>query len=159
MEAFRARPTDAKARDSFLSALVAFPGQELDQGSPAIAPDTFLSSEQRSALRKAGYEVEGKRWLEYPGTPAVAYRLHIQACSLEQLVREWNAGLRGPSSGIEDIARPGLELDRPHRHDDVSFTLDVRNDASLTRMDQVLQRLLQLPGVRLASGPPLPPAH
>jgi Spy/CpxP family protein refolding chaperone len=159
LDAFRARPTDAKARDSFLSALVAFPGQEMDQGSQAIAPETFLTAGQRTALRKAGYEVEGKRWLEYPGTAELAYRLHIQACSLDQLVREWNAGLRGPSSGIEDIPRPGLELDRAHRHDDVSFTLDVRNDTGVTRMEQVLQRLEQLPGVHLAPGAPLPPTH
>lgn len=159
LDAFRARPTDAKARDSFLSSLIAFPGQEMDQGSPAIAPETFLTADQRTALRKAGYEVEGKRWLEYPGTPELAYRLHIQACSLDQLVREWNGGLRGPSSGIEDVPRPGLEFDRVHRHDDVSFTLDVRNDTGVTRMEQVLQRLLQLPGVRLAPGPPLPPTH
>jgi hypothetical protein len=131
----------------------------LDQDSPAIAPETFLTANQRTALRKAGYEVEGKRWLEYPGTAELAYRLHVQACSLEQLVREWNAGLRGPSSGIEDVPRPALEFDRAHRHDDVSFTLDVRNDTNRTRMDQVLQRLLELPGVRLAPGPPLPPTH
>jgi hypothetical protein len=74
---------------------------------------------------------------------------------VEQVVREWNAGLRGPASGIEDVPRPGLEFDRAHRHDDVSFTLDVRNDVPLTRADQVLQRLLAVPGVRLAPGPPL----
>ncbi|MFL5349222.1 MAG: hypothetical protein ACJ8AT_30850 [Hyalangium sp.] len=159
LDAFRARPTEAKARDTFLSALLAFPGQEMELGSQALAPEIFLTAGQRTALRKVGYEVEGKRWLEYPGTAELAYRLHVQACSLEQLVREWNAGLRGPSSGIEDVPRPGLELDRAHRHDDVSFTLDVRNDTNRTRMDQVLQRLLELPGVRLAPGPPLPPAR
>jgi hypothetical protein len=159
LDAFRARPSDAKARDTFLSALVAFPGVEMDQGDKAIAPETFLTAAQRTTLRKAGYEVTGKRWLEYPGTPELAYWLHIEACSLEQIVREWNAGLRGPASGLENVPRPPLDFDRAHRHDDVSFTLDVRNDTGSTRMEQVLQRLLALPGVRLAAGAPLPPAR
>lgn len=157
LDAFRARPAEAKARDTFLSTLLAFPGQEMDVGAQAIAPETFLTATQRTALRKAGYEVTGKRWLEYSVPPELAYRLNIQACSLEQIVREWNAGLRGPGTGIEDIPRPGLEFDRAHRYDDISFTLDVRNDTGVTRMEQVLHRLLELPGVRRAPGAPLPP--
>jgi hypothetical protein len=157
MESFRARPADPKTRETFLSTLVAFPGEEIDLGDPAIAPETFLTASQRTTLRKAGYEVMGKRRLEHPGTPGLAYRLHIEACSVEQLVREWNAGLRGPASGIESVPRPALEFDRARRHDDVSFTLDVRNDGEGTRMHQVLRRLLEVPGVRLAPGEPLPP--
>ncbi len=157
MEAFRARPADPKVRDTFLSTLAALPGEEMDLGARAIAPETFLTASQRTTLRKAGYEVMGKRWLEYLGTPELAYRLHIEASSVEQLVREWNAGLRGPASGIESMPRPGLEFDRARRHDDVSFTLDVRNDGERMRMDQVLRRLLAVPGVRLAPGEPLPP--
>jgi hypothetical protein len=159
LESFRARPSDPKARDTFLSTLLAFPGEELDPGSRSIAPETLLTADQRTALRKAGYEVLGRRWLEYPGTPEIAYRLNIQAYSLEQLVHEWNAGLRGPASGLEDVARPALEVIRARRHDDISFNLDVRNDAGITRMDQVLERLLAIPGVRRAPGPPLPPAR
>jgi hypothetical protein len=159
LEAFRARPTDPKTRETFLSTLAAFPGEEMDAGAKAIAPELFLTASQRTTLRKAGYEVVGKRWLEYPGPAEVAYRLHLEACSLEQLVREWNAGLRGPAAGIESVPRPALDFDRAHRHDDAGFTLDVRNDLEITRMEQVLRRLLQLPGVRLAPGPPLPPAR
>lgn len=160
LEAFRARPADLKARESFLSALVAFPGEEMDLGARALAPETFLTAGQRSALRKSGHEVEGRRWLEYPETSGgLAYRLHVQGSAVEQLVREWNAGLRGPASGIEAVPRPALEVERSHRHDDVSFTLEVRNDTGRTRMDQVLQRLLAVPGVRLAPGAPLPPAR
>jgi hypothetical protein len=159
LESFRARPADPKARDTFLSTLAAFPGEEMDLGARAIAPETFLTASQRTSLRKAGYEVVGKRWLEYSEAAELAYRLHIQACSVEQLVREWNAGLRGPASGIENLPRPALDFDRARRLEDVSFTLDVRNDGELTRMDQVLKRLLEVPGVRLASGAPLPPAR
>jgi hypothetical protein len=158
MESFRAKPTDPKARETFLSTLMAFPGEEMDLGARAIAPETFLTAGQRTTLRKAGHEVTGRRWLEYPGTAGLAYRLHVEACSLEQLVREWNAGLRGPTSGIEHLPRPALEFDRSRRHEDVSFTLDVRNDVDSTRMDQVLRRLLAVPGVRLAPGELLPPA-
>lgn len=158
MESFRARPADPKTRDTFLSTLMAYPGEEMDLGSRAIAPETFLTAAQRTTLRKAGHEVTGRRWLEYPGTAGLAYRLHIEACSLEQLVREWNAGLRGPTSGIERIPRPALDFDRSRRHEDVSFTLDVRSDVESTRMHQVLRRLLAVPGVRLAPGEPLPPA-
>jgi hypothetical protein len=157
MDAFRARPTDPKARETFLSTLVAFPGEEMDPGARSIAPETFLTATQRTTLRKAGYEVIGRRRLEYLGTAELAYRLHIEACSLEQLVREWNAGLRGPASGIERVPRPALDFDRSRRHEDVSFTLDVRNDVESTRMHQVLRRLLAVPGVRLAPGEPLPP--
>ncbi|HVG60167.1 MAG TPA: hypothetical protein VNA24_16535 [Hyalangium sp.] len=159
MESFRAKPTDPKARETFLSTLVAFPGEEMDLGARSISPESFLTASQRTTLRNAGYEVMGRRWMEYPGTPELAYRLHIEACSVEQLVREWNAGLRGPASGIERVPRPGLDFDRARRHDDVSFTLDVRNDVEGTRMHQVLRRLLAVPGVRLAPGEPLPPAH
>jgi hypothetical protein len=158
MESFRARPADPKVRETFLSALAAFPGDEMDLGSRAIAPETFLTAAQRTTLRKAGYEVMGRRWLEYSVAPELAYRLHVEAYSVEQLVREWNAGLRGPASGIEQIPRPALDFDRSRRHEDVSFTLDVRNDES-TRMHQVLRRLLAVPGVGLAPGGPLPPAH
>jgi Spy/CpxP family protein refolding chaperone len=158
MESFRAKPTDPKTRDTFLSTLADFPGEEMDLGSPAIAPETFLTASQRTTLRKAGYELMGRRRLEHPGTSELAYRLHLEAYSLEQLVREWNAGLRGPASGIERMPRPALDFDRSRRHEDVSFTLDVRNDGGITRMDQVLRRLLAVPGVRLAPGEPLPPA-
>jgi hypothetical protein len=157
METFLARPADLKARDAFLAALQALHSEELDPGSPAVAPERFLSATQRTTLRKAGYEVLGRQSREYAPTPDAAYRLTLQAYSVEQLVREWNAGLRGPASGIEDIPRPGLEFERSHRHDDVSFTLELRNDTGRTRMEQVLQRLLTVPGVRPAPGPPLPP--
>ncbi|MBN1204996.1 MAG: hypothetical protein JXB05_08745 [Myxococcaceae bacterium] len=160
LDGLRAKPSDPKARESFLSTLMAFPGDELDPASRAIAAETFLTADQRHALRKAGYEVVGRRWLEYPETSGeLAYRLHIQGAAVEQLVREWNAGLRGPASGLENVPRPALEVERARRHDDVSFTLEVRNDDGRTRMEQVLQRLLAVPGVRPAPGPPLPPAR
>ncbi|MDY7227188.1 hypothetical protein [Hyalangium rubrum] len=156
MDAFRERPADMKAREAFLSTLLSFPGEELNPTSPSVAPERFLSAAQRTALRKAGYEVLGRQGLEYPATPGVVYRLMIQASSVEQLVREWNAGLRGSAANIEDVPRPALEFERAHRYDDVSFTLEVRGDSGRTRMDQVLERLLQVPGVRRAPGPPLP---
>jgi hypothetical protein len=157
MEAFLIRPGDLKARGAFLGALLALFGEELDPNAPAVAPERFLSATQRTTLRKAGYEVLGQQSREYAPSPEVAYTLTLQAYSVDQLVREWNAGLRGPASGIEDVPRPGLEVERARRHDDVSFTLTVRNDTGRTRMEQVLQRLLEVPGVRLAPGPPLPP--
>ncbi len=156
MEAFLARPSELKARGAFLGALLALFGEELDPSAPAIAPERFLSASQRTMLRKAGYEVLGQQSRQYAPSPEVAYTLTLQAYSVDQLVREWNAGLRGPASGIEDMPRPGLEVERSRRHDDVSFALAVRNDTGRTRLDQVLQRLLEVPGVRLAPGPPLP---
>jgi hypothetical protein len=157
MEAFLARPGELKARSSFLETLLALFGEELDPNAPAVAPERFLSAAQRTTLRKAGYEVLGRQSREYAPSPEVAYTLTLQAYSVDQLVREWNAGLRGPASGIEDVPRPGLEMARARRHDDVSIQLTVRNDGGRSRMDQVLQRLLEVPGVRLAPGPPLPP--
>ncbi len=157
MEPFLARPADLKARGDFLAALQALSGEELNPNAATVAPELFLSAPQRTTLRKAGYEVLGRQSRKYVPSPEVAYELTLQAYSVDQLVREWNAGLRGPASGIEDVPRPGLEVERARRHDDVSFTLAVRNDTGRTRMDQVLQRLLAVPGVRLAPGPPLPP--
>lgn len=158
MEAFLARPGELKAREDFLGALVALFGEELDSNAPAIAPERFLSAAQRTTLRKAGYEVLGRQSREYAPSPEVAYVLSLQAYSAEQLAREWNSGLRGPASGLEDVPRPALEVERSRRHEDVSFELAVRNDGG-TRMEQVLQRLLAVPGVRLAPGPALPSAR
>jgi len=159
MEEFLARPSNPKSREQFLFSLASFPGTYLSPDAPEIAPETFLTGPQRTALRKAGYEVVGKHSLKYSETAELAYQLRLQAYSVEQLVREWNAGLRGPAAGIENLPRPPLDFDRAHRLDDVSFTLDVRNDTGLTRMEQVLQRLLEVPGVRRGSGAPLPPAR
>lgn len=156
MEAFLARPGELEPRGAFLEALVALFGEELDPNAPAIAPERFLSASQRTTLRKTGHEVLGRHSRQYSPSPEVAYVLTLQAYSAEQLVREWNGGLRGPASGIEDVPRPGLEVERARRHDDVSFELTVRNDGP-TRLDQVLRRLLAVPGVRRAPGPPLPP--
>lgn len=159
LEAFRLKPTEPKAREALLSALVALPGEELEAGARALAPETFLTPAQRTRLRARGGEVEGRHWLEYEPGPGLAYRLHLQGYSTEQLVHEWNAGLRGPAAGGEDLPRPRLEVERAYRYEDVSLTLEVRADSESTRLEQVLERLLQVPGVRRAPGPLLPPAR
>ena len=101
----------------------------------------------------------GKPSLKYAQGSEQAYQLQLQGYAVEQLVREWNAGLRGPAAGLENLPRPPLDFDRAHRLDDVSITLDVRNDTGSTRMEQVLDRLLQVPGIRRGPGEPLPPAR
>lgn len=136
---------------------MALPGEELAAGARALAPETFLTPAQRTRLRARGGEVEGRHWLEHE--PGLAYRLHVQGYSAQQLVREWNAGLRGPAAGVEQLPRPRLEVERAHRHGDVSFSLAVRADSESTRLEQVLERLLRVPGVRRAPGPLLPPAR
>lgn len=160
MKDFMARPSGQKERSQFLSFLGTVPVSPFaDPDAPVLAPETFLTGAQRSALRKAGYEVVGKSSLKYSDTSEQAYQLQLQGYSVEQLVREWNAGLRGPAAGIENLPRPPLDFERAHRLDDVTLTLDVRNDAGPTRMEQVFQRLMKVPGVRRGAGEPLPPAR
>lgn len=160
MKNFMARPSGPKERSQFLYYLGTVPVSPFAvPNSPRYSPEGLLTGAQRTALRKAGYEVVGKSSLKYSDTSEQAYQLQLQAYSVEQLVREWNAGLRGPAAGIENLPRPPLDFDRVHRHDDVSFTLDVRNDGGISRMEQVYQRLLQVPGVRQGAGEPLPPAR
>jgi hypothetical protein len=159
LESFRLKPAEPKAREALLSSLVALPGEELEVGARALAPETFLTPAQRTRLRARGGEVEGRHWLEYEPGLGLAYRLHVQGYSVEQLVHEWNAGLRGPAAGVEELPRPRLEVERAHRYEDVSFTLEVRADSESTRLDQVLARLLQVPGVRRAPGSLLPSAR
>lgn len=159
MKEFMAHPSGQTERSKFLSFLGTVPSGPLAApDAPSFAPETFLTGAQRTALRKKGYEVVGKASLKYSDTSEQAYQLQLQAYSVEQLVREWNAGLRGPAAGLENLPRPPLDFDRAHRLDDVSLTLDVRNDAGSTRMEQVYQRLLKVSGVRQGAGEPLTPA-
>jgi hypothetical protein len=57
---------------------------------------------------------------------------------------------------LERVPRPSFRVRPGHRHDEVSFTLDVRSDVDETRVSQVARRLAEVPGLEM-DGTQLPP--
>jgi hypothetical protein len=145
--AFARAPTDRTTRTRFLDAL----GADVS----ALDAQGFLTKEQRTALRDAGLALEGRIFLEDASSPGVAYRLRVEAAPLEQVVREWNAGLRALVNPLERVPRPLLLVPTARRHEEVSFTLDVK-EGDEDRMSQVVRRLLSVPGLS-TEGKQLPP--
>ena len=121
----------------------------------ALDPYTFLTAEQRTALRRAGLALEGRILLEDGPTKGIAYRLRVEAVPLEQVAREWNAGLRALVNPLERVPRPLLLVAPARRHEEVTFSLDV-TDGEEARMSQVVRRLLAIPGLS-EEGKLLPP--
>jgi hypothetical protein len=113
---------------------------------PGLEPATFLTPEQRADLRQAGLALEGRIFLEDTRTPGVFYRLRVEAVPLEQVAREWNAGLRALVNPLERVPRPQLLVAPGSRYQEVSFTLDVK-EGDEDRMSQVVHRLLAVPGL------------
>ena len=78
MRDFMAHPSEPKNRSQFLTSLARVPVSPFAvPDSPRFSPETFLTGAQRTALRKAGYEVVGKSSLKYSehigaGVPASA---------------------------------------------------------------------------------------
>jgi len=136
--AFARAPTDRAARARLLDAL--------GGGASALDPQTFLSPEQRNALRRAGLALDGRIVLEDGSGPGVAFRLRVEAVPLERVAREWNAGLRALVNPLERVPRPHLVVAPASRHDEVTFTLDVK-EGDEDRMSQVSRRLLAIPGL------------
>jgi len=145
--AFGRAPMDRAARTRFVDAL----GSDVS----ALDAQSFLTKEQRTALRQAGLAMEGRIFLEDATRPGVAYRLRVEAVPLEQVVREWNAGLRALVNPLERVPRPLLQVSTALRHEEVSFTLDVK-EGDEDRMSQVVRRLLAVPGLS-TDGKQLPP--
>ncbi|MGO9831252.1 MAG: hypothetical protein ACLPJH_14035 [Myxococcaceae bacterium] len=121
----------------------------------SLDADSFLTPEQRTALRRAGLALEGRILLEDGPGPGIAYRLRVEAVPLEQVAREWNAGLRALVNPLERVPRPLLLVAPASRHEEVSFTLDVK-DGDEGRMSQLVRRLLAVPGLS-TDGKELPP--
>jgi hypothetical protein len=145
--AFTHSPGDRTARTRLVDAL----GGDVS----ALDAQSFLTPEQRAALRQAGLALEGRIFLEDAAGPGIAYRLHVEAVPLEQVVREWNAGLRALVNPLERVPRPLLQVATGRRHEEVSFTLDVKGGDE-DRMSQVVRRLLAVPGLS-TDGKQLPP--
>jgi hypothetical protein len=145
--AFARSPAERSARARLLDSI----GNE----ASALQTATFLTPAQRTALRQAGLALEGRILLEDGGQPAVAFRLRVEAVPLEQVAREWNAGLRALVNPLERVPRPLLLVAPGHRHEEVSFTLDVL-EGDQDRMSQVARRLLAVPGLS-TDGKQLPP--
>ena len=137
--AFTRAPRTASVRTKLLDTL----------GSPpaALAPEQFLTEAQRTELRRKGHALEGRIVVE--DLPGDAYRLRVEAVPLDQLVEEWNAGLHGLVGRLERLPRQRFLVRPGHRHDEVSFTLDVRSDVDETRLSQVTRRLSQIPGLEM----------
>lgn len=144
--AFTHAPRTASVRSKLLDTLGAPPAPP--------TPERFLTEAQRTELRRRGHALEGRISVE--DLTGDAYRLRVEAVPLDQLVEEWNAGLHGLVGRLERLPRPKLTIRRGHRHDEVSFTLDVRSDTDETRVSQVSRRLLALPGLD-TDGTQLPP--
>ena len=144
--AFTRAPRTASVRTKLLDTL----------GSPPAAPvpEKFLTVAQRTELRRRGHALEGRILVE--DLPADAYRLRVEGVPLDQLVEEWNAGLHGLVGRLERLPRPRFQVRPGHRHDEVSFTLDVRSDLDETRVSQVARRLGEIPGLE-TDGTQLPP--
>ena len=124
-------------------------------GAPApLRPEQFLTGAQRTELRGRGHALEGRIAVE--DLSPDAYRLHVEAVPLDQLVEDWSAGLHGLVSRLERVPRPRFLVRPGHRHDEVSFTLDVRSDVEETRVSQVARRLAEIPGLEMG-GADLPP--
>jgi hypothetical protein len=137
--AFTRAPRTASVRTKLLDTL----------GSPpaALTPEKFLTEAQRTELRRKGHTLEGRIVVE--DLPGDAYRLRVEAVPLDQLVEDWNAGLHGLVGRLERVPRPRFHVRPGHRHDEASFTLDVRSDVDETRMSQVARRLSQIPGLEM----------
>jgi hypothetical protein len=145
--AFIHSPVDRMARTRLVDAL----GADLS----ALDPASFLTPEQRTALRRAGLALDGTIVLEDAAGPGVAYRLRVEAVPLEEVAREWNAGLRALVNPLERVPRPLLLVTPGHRYEEVSFALDVQ-EGDQDRMSQVVRRLLAVPGLS-TDGKELPP--
>lgn len=145
--AFTRAPSDRAARLRLLEAL--------GGDTSALDPVGFLTPEQRAALRRAGLALEEDSALEDAALPGVLYRLRVEAAPLEQVAREWNAGLRALVNPLERVPRPVLLVAPARRYEEVTFTLDVR-EGDEGRMSQVVRRLLAAPGLS-TDGKELPP--
>jgi len=144
--AFTRAPRTASVRTKLLDTL----------GNPpaALVPEQFLTEAQRKELRRKGHALEGRIVVE--DLQGDAYRLRVEGVPLDQLVEEWNAGLHGLVGRLERVPRPRFQVRPGHRHDEVTFTLDVRSDVDELRMSQVARRLSAIPGLE-ADGTQLPP--
>jgi len=144
--AFTRAPRTASVRTKLLDTL----------GNPpaALVPEQFLTEAQRKELRRKGHALEGRIVVE--DLQGDAYRLRVEGVPLDQLVEEWNAGLHGLVGRLERVPRPRFQVRPGHRHDEVTFTLDVRSDIDELRMSQVARRLSAIPGLE-ADGTQLPP--
>lgn len=145
--AFTRSPSDRSARTRLVAAL----GEDV----AGLDPATFLTPEQRAQLRRAGLALEGRIVVEDAPGPGFAYRLRVDAVPLEQVAREWNAGLRALVNPLERVPRPQLLVAPGHRYEEVSFTLDVK-EGDEDRMSQVTRRLLAVQGLS-TDGKLLPP--
>jgi len=145
--AFTQAPANHAARARLVDAL--------GGDTASLQADSVLTADQRTALRRAGLALEGRIVLEDGPGPGIAYRLRVEAVPLEQVVREWNAGLRALVNPLERVPRPLLLVAPARRHEEVSFTLDV-TDGEEARMSQVVRRLLAIPGLS-TEGKELPP--
>ena len=144
--AFTRAPRDAAVRTRLLEAMTSEPAP------PAAAE--LLTAAQRTELRRRGHALEGRVVLE--DLTGDAYRIRVEAVPLGQLVEDWNAGLRALVSRLERVPRPRFHVMPGHRHDEVSFSLDVRSDVDETRVSQVARRLAEVPGLE-PDGTELPP--
>ena len=144
--AFAKSPRTAAVRTKLLDTLGTAP--------PPLRPEQFLTEDQRVELRRKGHALEGRIVVE--DLPGDAYRLHVQGVPLDQLVEDWNAGLHGLVSRLERVPRPRFHVRSGHRHDEASFTLEVRSDVDETRVSQVARRLREIPGLEM-DGTELPP--
>ena len=144
--AFTRAPRTASVRAKLLDTLGAQPAP--------LVPEQFLTEAQRTELRRRGHALEGRILVE--DLSGDAYRLRVEGVPLDHLVEEWNAGLHGLVGRLERVPRPRLHVRPGHRHDETSFTLDVRSDVDETRVSQVARRLLQVPGLE-TDGTQLPP--
>jgi len=144
--AFTRAPRTASFRTKLLDTLGSVPA------SPT--PERFLTEAQRTELRRKGHALEGRIAVE--DLQGDAYRLRVEAVPLDQLVEEWNSGLHGLVGRLERVPRPRFHVRPGHRHDEVSFTLDVRSDVDETRVSQVARKLSEIPGLE-QDGTQLPP--
>ena len=144
--AFTRAPRDAAVRTRLLEAMTSEPAPP--------AAEELLTAAQRTELRRRGHALEGRVVLE--DLPGDAYRIRVEAVPLDQLVEDWNAGLRALVSRLERVPRPRFHVMPGHRHDEVSFSLDVRSDVDETRVSQVARRLAEVPGLE-PDGTDLPP--
>lgn len=119
-----------------------------------LLPGTFLTEAQRTELRRRGHALEGRIVVE--DLSPDRYRLRVEAVPLDQLVEDWNSGLHGLVGRLERVPRPRFHVRPGHRHDEATFTLDVRSDVDETRVSQVARRLAEIPGLE-AGGADLPP--
>jgi hypothetical protein len=144
--AFTRAPRTASVRTKLLDTLGAAPAAPL--------PEQFLTEAQRTELRRKGHALEGRILVE--DLPGDAYRLRVERVPLDQLAEEWNAGLHGLVGRLERVPRPRFRVRPGHRHDEVTFILDVRSDVEETRVSQVARRLAEVPGLEM-DGTQLPP--